>query len=159
MAFFFRDVLHREIKSTPFSAGVMKGYKQSQSCLTILVCVCLDAHLCLTLCDPMNYSSPGSSVHGISQARILEWVAISSSRGSSQSGDQTHIFWVSCITGGFFTIELTGNTAWRTFWLLHSLLSKSCGLFIFTLKICKHQKPVFYICTLLITLCDSLWIP
>ena len=39
--------------------------------------------LCLTLCTPMDCSPPGSSVHGISQARILEWVAISSSRGSS----------------------------------------------------------------------------
>ena len=42
------------------------------------------AQLCPTLCDPMDYSLPGSSVHGILQARILEWVAISSSRGSSQ---------------------------------------------------------------------------
>ena len=38
---------------------------------------------CLTLCDPMDYSPPGSSVHGILQARILEWVAIPFSRGSS----------------------------------------------------------------------------
>ena len=38
---------------------------------------------CLTLCDPMDYSPPGSSVHGILQARIWEWVAISSSKGSS----------------------------------------------------------------------------
>ena len=38
---------------------------------------------CLTLCDPMDCSPPESSVHGISQARILEWVAISFSRGSS----------------------------------------------------------------------------
>ena len=38
---------------------------------------------CPTLCDPMDYSLPGSSVHGILQARILEWVAMSSSRGSS----------------------------------------------------------------------------
>ena len=37
----------------------------------------------LTLCNPLDYSPPGASVHGISQARILEWVAISSSRGSS----------------------------------------------------------------------------
>ena len=148
--FLFRDVLHREIKWTPFSAGMMKGYKQSQSLLTIPVCVRLDAHLCLTLCDPMDYSSPGSSVHGISQARILEWVAISSSRGSSQPRVQILISWVSCIAGGFFTIELTGNTTWRMYWLLRSLLSKSCGLFISTLKIFKHQKPVFYICTLFV---------
>ena len=50
-----------------------------------------------SLCDPMDCSLPGSSVHGISQAKILEWVAISSSRGSSQSRDQTHIFCISCI--------------------------------------------------------------
>ena len=41
------------------------------------------AQLCLTLCDPKNCSPPGSSVHGILQARILEWVAIAFSRGSS----------------------------------------------------------------------------
>ena len=40
--------------------------------------------LCLTLCDPMDHSLPGSSVHRILQARILEWVAMSSSMGSSQ---------------------------------------------------------------------------
>ena len=43
----------------------------------------LVAWLCPTLCDPMDYSLPGSSVHGIVHARILEWVAISFSRGSS----------------------------------------------------------------------------
>ena len=45
------------------------------------------AQSCLTLCDPMDCSPPGSSVHGILQARILEWVAISFSRGSSQPTD------------------------------------------------------------------------
>ena len=45
----------------------------------------------LTLCDPMDCSPPGSSVHGILQARILEWVAISFSRGSSQPRDQTQV--------------------------------------------------------------------
>ena len=52
---------------------------------------------CPTLCDPKDCSLPGSSVHGISQARILEWVAISFSRGSSQPRDQTHISQVSYI--------------------------------------------------------------
>ena len=52
--------------------------------------------LCLTLCDPMDCSPPGSSLHGIFQARILEWVAISSSMGSSQCRDQTHVSWISC---------------------------------------------------------------
>ena len=54
---------------------------------------------CLPLCDPMDSSLTGSSVHGIFQARVLEWVAISFSRGSSQPRDQTH---VSCIVGSRF---------------------------------------------------------
>ena len=44
---------------------------------------------CLALCDPMGWSLPGSLVHGIFQARVLEWVAISFSRGSSRPRDQT----------------------------------------------------------------------
>ena len=49
--------------------------------------------LCLTLCNPMDCDFPGSSIHGISQARILEWIAISYSSGSSRPKDWT---WVSC---------------------------------------------------------------
>ena len=56
---------------------------------------------CLTLCDPMDCSLPGSSVYGILQARILEWVAILFSRGHFWPRDWT---WVSCIAGRFFTI-------------------------------------------------------
>ena len=56
---------------------------------------------CPTLCDPMDCSPPGSSIHGILQARILEWVAISFSRGSSQPRDQTQ---VSCIAGRNFNL-------------------------------------------------------
>ena len=52
-------------------------------------CFYLAVKSCLTLCNPMDCSPPGSSVHGIFQARILEWVAIFSSRGSSQPRDQT----------------------------------------------------------------------
>ena len=52
------------------------------------------------LCDPMDCGLLGSSVHGILQARILEWVAIPFSRGSSRHRDQ---IWVSCTTGSFFT--------------------------------------------------------
>ena len=57
--------------------------------------------LYLTLCDPMDYSLPVSSVHGIFQARVLEWVAISFSRRSSQPRDQTR---VSHIAGRCFTV-------------------------------------------------------
>ena len=53
-----------------------------------------------TLCDPMDCSQPGPSIHGIFQAGILEWVAISFLRGSSQPRDQTQ---VSCIASRFFT--------------------------------------------------------
>ena len=56
--------------------------------------------LCLTVCDPGDCSLPGSSVHGILQARILEWVAIPFSRGFSRARDQTRI---SCIADRFFT--------------------------------------------------------
>ena len=59
------------------------------------------AQSCPTLCDPMDCSLPGSSVHGIFQTRVLEWVAISFSRGSSQPRDRTQ---VSCIPGRRFTI-------------------------------------------------------
>ena len=52
---------------------------------------------CLTLCDTMDHSPPGSSVHGILQARILEWVGTPSSRGSSRPTDWTHASYVSCI--------------------------------------------------------------
>ena len=59
------------------------------------------AQSCPTLCDPMDCSLPGSSVHGVFQARILEWVAISFSRRPSQPRDWTQ---VSCIVGRRFTV-------------------------------------------------------
>ena len=63
--------------------------------------VCVHVKLlqsCLTFCDHMSCSSPGSSVHGIIQARILEWFAISSSRGPSKPRDWTQVSYVSCIS-------------------------------------------------------------
>ena len=67
----------------------------------------------LTLCDPKDCSPPGSSVHGIFQARRLECVAISSSRGSSWPRDRTSISWVSCI--GRWVLYHQGHlgSAWR----------------------------------------------
>ena len=69
----------------------------------------LDEHLCVwtcapscpTLCDPMDWGLPGSSLHGILQARVLEWVVISFSRGSSRPRDRT---WVSRIPGRCFNL-------------------------------------------------------
>ena len=65
---------------------------------------CEVAQSCPTLCDPMDCSPPGSCVHGILQARILEWVAISFSRRSSWPRDWTQ---VSCITGRCFNLWAT----------------------------------------------------
>ena len=64
--------------------------------ITFHACV-LSLQLSLTLCDPMDYSPPGSSFHGILQARIPEWVAMLSSRWSPQPRDQSHISYVPCI--------------------------------------------------------------
>ena len=67
------------------------------------VCVCVSSVTqCPTPCDPMDCIPPGSSVHRLLQARILEWVAIFFSRVSSQPRNRT---WVSCIAGGFFTVK------------------------------------------------------
>jgi len=62
---------------------------------TMYPCTCSLSHV--LLCDPMDCSPPGSSVHGISQKRVLEWVAISFSNGSSQPRDRTQVPWGSCI--------------------------------------------------------------
>ena len=73
-----------------------------------LVSVC--AQSCLTLCHPIDCSPAGSSVHGILQARILEWVAISSSRESSQPRDQSHI---SCMSRQILDcLSHLGNGLW-----------------------------------------------
>ena len=72
-------------------------------CVCVCVCVCV-TQSCLTVYDPMDCSLPGSSVHGILQARILEWVVIPFSRRSSQPRDWT---WFSRIAGRFFTVWAT----------------------------------------------------
>ena len=71
----------------------------------VCVCVCVwVTQSCPTFCDPIDCSPPGSSVHEILQARILEWVAMPFSRGSSWSRDRTQI---SCIAGRSFTVWAT----------------------------------------------------
>ena len=81
-----------------YTVVLVSALQQSES--TICCVLCLVAQPCLTLCNPMDCSLPGSSAHGILQARILEWVAMPSSRGSSQPRDQTQ---VSHTAGRFFT--------------------------------------------------------
>ena len=80
------------------------------------------AQSCPTLCDPIDCSPPGSSVHGTLQARILEWVAMPSCRGFSRSRDGTP---VSCIAGRFFTLgatRLPNNLENEPFWKKRGLL-------------------------------------
>ena len=84
------------------------------------------AQLCPTLCDPVDCSPPSSSIHGILQARILEWVAISFSRGSSQPRDWTQ---VSHIAGRRFNIWATGEVCFLN---IHQI---SSGLIHFVLAI------------------------
>ena len=67
------------------------------------------AKLCPTFCSPMDNSPPGSSVHGILQARTLEWVPMPSSTGSSRPRDQTCVSCDSCIAGGLFTTKPPGK--------------------------------------------------
>ena len=79
----------------------MSPFERCSFCTCLRECVLSDS-----VCDPMDCSSPGSSVHGILHSRILGWLAISSSRRSSQPRDQTCI---SYIAGGFFTAESLQN--------------------------------------------------
>ena len=84
------------------------------------------AQSCPALCDPMDCSPPGSSVHGIFQAIVLEWIAISFSRGSSWPRDQTQ---VSRIIDRCFTIWATREvTSWEMLdWMKHKLESRLPG--------------------------------
>ena len=100
---------------------------------------------CLTLWDPLDYSPPGSSICGIFLARILEWVAISFSRGSSLPRDWNR---VSCIVGRCFTIWATREVSWNHkealyHWLNSMLKDISCQ----KCNICNFTafKVLFYI--------------
>ena len=99
------------------------------------VCICAKSlQLCPILWKPMDYRLPGSSVHGILQARILEWVAIPSSRRSSQARDRTHISHFLHWQAGFTT-----NATWEApscsrlglfFIALCGLLTAVCSLVV-----------------------------
>ena len=91
-----------------FLASKVKRSLLPESLHLMWVHACSVAKSCLTLCDPMDCSPPGSSVHGIYQARILEWVAISSPKGSPQPRDWTSPM-APALAGRFFTIEPPGK--------------------------------------------------
>ena len=85
-------LLHRELRV--LAAGPPREALNDFGCVLV-------PQLCPTLCDPMDCSPQGSSLHGILEARILEWVSVPFSKGSSQPRDRTH---VAHISGRFFTI-------------------------------------------------------
>ena len=83
----------------------------------VCVCICTKSlQSCLIFCDPMDCSPPGSSVHGILQARILEWIAIPFSRGSFWPRDWTCVSWGCCTAGRFFITEPPGKPTMDTFY-------------------------------------------
>ena len=80
--------------------------------INVYVCIYMEwnvlTQLYLTLCSPVDCSLPGSSVHGVSQVRILEWIAMRYSRASSWPRDQTQVSYLSpALAGRFFTIIAT----------------------------------------------------
>ena len=86
----------------------------------------------LLFCKPMDCSPPGSSVHGISQARILEWVAMPFTGGSSWSRDQTHISCIGrCILCHWATWEAPSDSWWHSFSTLVSAVDNWAGSFFF----------------------------
>ena len=87
----------------PLTLSIFIGSKFNFDIKLLCACV-LVVQLCLVLYDPVDCIPPGSSVHGVLQSRVLEWVVIPSSRGSSPPRDQT---WVSYIAGKFFTTWVT----------------------------------------------------
>ena len=94
---------------------------------------------CLTLHDHMNCSLSGSSVHGILQARILEWVAMLFSRGSSQPRDWTCVSYVSCIGAGSLSTEPPGKPKR---WESPDFLSRLYGRF--QLSVGNNGTPLQY---------------
>ena len=94
---------------------------------------------CPTLCDPMDCSLAGSFVHWIFQARILEWVAMSSSRGSSHPRDRTHVSYVSCI--GRWVLYYERHCIGEFF----VFSAQFCYDTKTTLKFIREKEYVFYI--------------
>ena len=106
-----------------FKIGLVRYYIWSIQCQCphLRICMCVLSCFVSNSLRPMDCSPPGSSVHGILQARTLEWAAISSSRGSSQPSDQTRIFGISCIADRYFTHWATWESCQHSLGLMSPL--------------------------------------
>ena len=103
------DWMPLNLKMIKMVNGILYIFYHSRNLFRVCVCVCVHAcaQLCPTLRNPKDYSPPGSSVHRISQAKVLEWVAISFSRGSSWIRNQTQV--IPALAGRFFTTAPPGK--------------------------------------------------
>ena len=92
-----------------FTVNLLSLYSFSTLCIYMYACMhAKSLQLCPALCDPMDCTLPGSSVHGILQARILDWVVISFSGGLLTQGYNPRLF--PALAGGFFTTNATWET-------------------------------------------------
>ena len=116
----------------PMAVYLPNRSTSQEDCSTFChACACiLITQLCPTLCDPVDCSPPGSSVHGIFWARIPEWVAISFSRGSFCPRNRT---WVCCIAGRFF------------YHLSYEGLSESCGHWAWLIALLQRNDTISHI--------------
>ena len=119
------------------------------------------AQSCLTLCDPQDCSPPGSSVRGILQARILEWVVMSSSGGSSRPRDRTHISCISRWIFFFFNTVPPGKplniitvctgklknscNCFTLVWNQTSSMAKECLVKLIKFLICKRNVYISFL--------------
>ena len=134
--------------------------------------LCSVAQSCLTFCDSIHCNPQVSSVHGILQARILEWVTIPFSRGSSGPSDQTLI---SCIAGGFFTIWATReahrysvgsipleNPGWYEWFIIEGNTQSRLSVYeLDDIGVNVRKLPSlfisFFICTMEVVLASTSW--
>ena len=120
-----------------FLVLLRKPRLRDNKCLLLDMCACSVSHSCPTLCDPMDYSPPGSSVHGILQVRVLGWSAMPSSRGSAWPRDPAQSPVFPTLIGMFLTHWATWEVHFPL-WLLSKWnmrqLDSRADVFYLTLK-------------------------
>ena len=142
-ALFGDKLITADVQSVRFSltSSCLVFPLQSVGLVFIHACV-LVCSVMLTLCDPMNCRLPGSSIHGISKARILEWVAISFSRGSSQPRNWTSVF---CIARWILYHWVTMEALRLDFIICNSLVEQINSILVLVISYRKYQSSEYQI--------------
>ena len=127
------------------SIHILTGTKFCKLCELSTVCaMCVLSQSCPAFCDPMDCSPPSSSVHGILQARILEWVVMLSFRGSSRLGDQARVFCLRIGRRGLYCPGPPGKP------FIYSILFSEASLFQFRFSgfanMLTYLLPSVYLC-------------